>query len=489
MTAAEGLQMVLNSGVKMGALEKAIGSIKDAEALAKALKTVEGSMFYSLVSSFWTPIEFLSFLGFAMIIAFMALIMAKRMTAVSALIIIPLIFALIAGTGPAVGKMMMGGVAKISSTAMMLLFAIIYFGIMIDVGLFDPLVIRILRIVKGDPVKVMVGLVCMTAVVALDGDGSTTFMIITTAFLPLFIRLKMSPIILAVFALMTNNVLNILPWGGPTARVVAALNLEANDVFLPLVPGMIVSFFFVLAVAYAVGLRERKRLGVTEMDEATLNEIATKISEEGKELKRPGKFMINLAVTVVMLGVLVADVFPLALIFAIGTCVALMINFGTLKEQTQRLCDHAAEALNVVIIIIAAGCFMGILSGTKMDEAITRSLVSIIPPSLGPHMALITAFLSAPGTFFLSNDAFYYGIVPILAKTAVGYGIQPVEIARASLMGQPIHFLSPLVGALWLLLGITNVSLGDIQKYAFPVAAGMMIIYIIVGGALGVITL
>lgn len=435
----------------------------------------------------------LAILGIVMILTFMTLIMTKKMQPVSALVLIPLLVSIISAllgySGWDMGKWMIDGVRKIAPTFMMLLFAIMYFGIMIDVGLFDPLVTKILKIVKGDPVKIIVATVLTTGAVALDGDGSTTFMIITTAFLPLYLRLGISPIILAVFALMTNNVFNIIPWGGPTARVMAALQLEANDVFLPLIPGMIGSFIFLVVLAYFIGLRERKRLGIVAMDDEHLKEIVKALTEENKELKRPEKLFINLAITLIMLAVLLSDKVPLGIVFAVGTSIALTINFTTMKEQAARLADHAAEALNVVMIIIGAGCFMGILGGTKMDEAITIALVNIIPESLGPHMALITAILSAPGTFFLSNDAFYYGIVPILAKTASAYGIPSVEIARASLMGQPVHFLSPLVGALWLLLGITNVSLAEIQKYAGPVAIVMTIIYIIIGGVTGAITL
>ena len=431
--------------------------------------------------------DMLAILGFGMIITFMALIMWKKLHPVTALILIPLIFALLAGSGLGVGKMMVAGVKTIATTAMMLLFAIMYFGIMINVGLFDPLATFILRLVKGDPLKILVGTVLLTGVVALDGDGSTTFMIVCTAMLPLYDRLGISRITLAVFALMTNNVLNIVPWGGPTARVVAALGLEANDVFVPLVPGMVISFIFLLVVAYFLGLKERKRLGIVEMDKATMDEIVKKITSEAPELKRPGLFAVNLVMTIILLTVLIMDVISLGVVFAVGTSLALVINYRTIKEQTARIEEHAPAAMNVVIVIIAAGCFMGILAGTKMDAAITNTMVAMIPDSLGPHMALITALLSAPGTFFLSNDAFYYGIVPILAKTGAAYGVTPVEIARASLMGQPIHFLSPLVGALWLLLGITNVSLGEIQKYALPVATGMMLIYIVVGKVLGVI--
>jgi hypothetical protein len=60
-------------------------------------------------------------------------------------------------------------------------------------------------------------------------------------------------------------------------------------------------------------------------------------------------------------------------------------------------------------------------------------------------MALDHRALSLPGTFFISNDAFYFGMLPILAEAGAHYGVEPMAIARASLMGQPVHLLSPLV--------------------------------------------
>ncbi len=48
------------------------------------------------------------------------------------------------------------GIKKLAPTGVMLMFAILYFGIMIDAGLFEPLVKWILAWVKGDPYKVVV---------------------------------------------------------------------------------------------------------------------------------------------------------------------------------------------------------------------------------------------------------------------------------------------------------------------------------------------
>lgn len=84
--------------------------------------------------------------GFAMITVFMYLIMSKRMTAMNALIIIPILFAVGLELYDAkLGKMMMDGVRKVAPTGIMICFAILFFGVMIDAGLFDPIIEKILK--------------------------------------------------------------------------------------------------------------------------------------------------------------------------------------------------------------------------------------------------------------------------------------------------------------------------------------------------------
>ncbi|WP_368896477.1 SLC13 family permease, partial [Priestia megaterium] len=109
----------------------------------------------------------LSLLGFLMVAVFMYLIMSKRLTPMVALITIPIIFGLIGGFASGMGPMMLEGVKDIAPTAIMILFAILYFGLMIDSGLFDPLVSFILKVVKGDPLKIVVGTAVLSMMVAL----------------------------------------------------------------------------------------------------------------------------------------------------------------------------------------------------------------------------------------------------------------------------------------------------------------------------------
>jgi CitMHS family citrate-Mg2+:H+ or citrate-Ca2+:H+ symporter len=200
-------------------------------------------------------------LGFGMVAVFMALIMTKRMTPVLALIVVPTIFGLFAGAGLGIGEMALDAIGGLAPTAALLMFAIIYFGVMIDVGLFDPVVRVILRVAGNDPVKVVVGTALLAAVISLDGDGSTTFIVTTSALLPIYLRLGLSPVVLTCIAGLANGVMNILPWGGPTARAAAALDLQASDVFVPMIPSMLAGIAVVFLFAWHLGILERRRIG------------------------------------------------------------------------------------------------------------------------------------------------------------------------------------------------------------------------------------
>lgn len=416
----------------------------------------------------------LTVLAFALIAVFMALIMTKRLSVLTALILVPIAFALLAGFRAEIGPMMLDGIKALAPTGVMLLFAILYFSLMIDAGLFDPMVACVVRLVGGDPVKICVGTAVLALLVSLDGDGSTTYLITTAAMLPLFKKLGMSRLMLASIIMQAGGVMNILPWGGPTARAAAALKVDAAELFVPLIPAMVVGAGWVVFVAWMFGRRERQRLGV--IDAGAMADVAASADsraefERERSIRRPKLFWFNLALTCALMVALVAGVLPLSILFMIACAIALVVNYPGVEEQRERIVANAGNVLTVVAVIFAAGIFTGILSGTKMVEAMAQSVVSFVPPGLGPGLAVITAVLSLPFTFFISNDAFYYGVVPVLSQAAGAYGISPAEIGRASLIGQPVHLLSPLVPSTYLLVGLAGVELGDHQRFTLKWSA------------------
>lgn len=419
----------------------------------------------------------LTTLAFSMVVVFMALIMTKRLSALTALILVPIAFGLIGGFAGGLGAMMLAGITKLAPTGVMLMFAILYFAIMIDAGLFDPFVRAIVRIVHGDPMKIVVGTAVLALLVSLDGDGSTTYMITTAAMLPLYRRLGIRPLILACVTMMAGGVMNILPWGGPTARVASALGVDSSEIFVPLIPAMVAGAAWTLYVAWRLGMRERLRLAgeTSPLTDASLLDAATSHPMRG----RPGRLWLNAALTAALMAALVLGAMPLPVLFMIGFAVAMLLNFPTLEEQKTLLATHAGNVLAVVGMIFAAGIFTGILAGTKMIDAMADSVITVIPTALGPYLSVVTALLSVPFTFFISNDAFYFGVLPILAKAGHVYGITAVEIGRASLIGQPVHLLSPLVPSTYLLVGLVDVPFDEHQRYtikwAFLTAMVMLV--------------
>lgn len=426
--------------------------------------------------------------GFAMIILFMYLIMSKRMTAMNALILIPILFALGLGFYDAgLGKMMFDGVRRVAPTGIMIFFAILFFGVMIDAGLFDPVITRILRSVRGDPVRVCVGTAVLAAFISLDGDGSTTYLVTCSAMLAVHRRLGLRPIILPAIAVLENSVMNIIPWGGPTGRVLASLNVESSQVFVPMIPGMVLGTLFVCFMGYRWGMQERARLGVLDIKHEGVA-VAADDDPEVAKLKRPERFWFNAALVVVLMVCLIAEVLPLAILFIIGTALALMINYKN-KEQQARIAANGANATPVVTMVFAAGIFMGILADTKMVDAMAKMILAGVPESMGPHLALITALISLPGTFFMTNDAFYFGVLPVLVKAAAAYGIDAAEMGRAALIGQGAHLLSPLVPSTYLLVGLNKVEFGDLQKFALLPAICVSLIWLATAIVLGTIRL
>lgn len=416
----------------------------------------------------------LAFLGFTMVITFMFLIMTKRLSAQIALIIVPMLFGLMAGAGSGMGAMMLTGVKDIAATGIMLIFGILYFGIMIDAGLFDPLVSKILQVVKGDPLKVIMGTAFLALLVSLDGDGATTYMIVVAAMLPLYKKLGINPLMLTSVIMLSGGVMNILPWGGPTARAMSALHLDSSQLFTPIIPCMIAGALWVFFVAFYFGKKERKRVGISELQRETSDQ-PVRVTETGA-YKRPKLVWINLALTIGLMTALVLNLLPLAILFMIGFALSLIINYPKIEQQRERVAAHAANALSVASMVFAAGIFTGILSGTHMVDAMAQSFVSVIPRSLGPNLPIITGLTSMPFTFFISNDAYYFGILPLITEAGAHFGVTATQMGRAALLGQPVHLLSPLVPSTYLLVGLAGVNFGDHQRFTLKWAMGTTLV-------------
>ncbi|QXI26618.1 CitMHS family transporter [Pseudomonas vanderleydeniana] len=423
----------------------------------------------------------LTLLSYTMIACFMYLVMSKRLSPLVALILVPVAFASLSGFAPQLGPMMFDGVKMLAPTGIMLTFAILYFCMMTDAGLFNPLIKLILKCVKGDPLKIVIGTAILGICVGLDGDGATTYIITTAALLPLYRRTGMSLQVLATVLLLTNGVMNILPWAGPFSRAASAMHVDITELFLEMLPLMIAGAGWVIFAAFYLGSRERRRLGVVQLDH---DETMSHFTEFRLT---DWRFLFNAALTLALISLMMLNVMPLAILFMLAFGLGVLVNFPDVKAQKAVIGKYADNVMAVTLLIFAAGIFVGIMSGTGMIKAISESLIHVIPESAGHFMSVITAFLSMPFTYVLTNDAFYFGILPILAETASHYGIGAREMAIASLIGQPVHLLSPLVASTYLLCGLLDLDYGDNQRASIGWCVGTCLVMFATAIALGTI--
>ena len=443
----------------------------------------------------------LALIGVLTIVIMLVLIMTKKLQTLLALIIVPIVGCLVAGftgnivleegvfTVKTMGDFITAGLKSIAPTGVMFIFAILFFGILTDAGTFDPIIRKILQVVGKDPVKICIGTVILACLVHLDGSGAVTFLIAIPAMLPLYEKLGMRKTTLATLVALGAGVMNMLPWGGPTIRAITAMSSNIEELFTPMIVPMIFGLVFIFGVAISLGKAEKKRLGAA-LDDIELDD-AHHAATEADELKRPHLFVFNIALIIVAVVVLIKSILPPAAVFMIATAIALLVNYPDKKMQSERVDAHAKSALMMASMLFAAGSFIGIMQNSGMLTAMAEAIVKVIPASVGQFMPVLVGIISMPASLLFDPDSYYYGVMPVLASAVEQMGVNPIMIARASIIGQMTTGfpVSPLTGATFLLTGLTGIDLGEHQKHTIPFAFMTTIVMLIVAVIVGAISI
>ncbi len=428
--------------------------------------------------------------GFLTIAVFLAAVLSQRVSVFVALTVLPIVAALVVGQGGRLGELILDGFATVAPVAIMITFAVLYFCLMVDAGLFDPAVRRVVRWAGGDPLKITVGTAVLTLLVALDGDGASTFLIMVSAMLPIYRRLGMRPLVLTAVVCLGAGVMNMVPWGGPTARAMAALNLTSADVFVPVLPAMGAGIVWVLVAAFLIGRAERKRIG-TVIEPAPVPADAPGAAHAPARTPADRvRFWLNVALTLALVVVLLAQLAELPVVFVVAFVLALLVNRPGWEAQRDLFTRHGHSEVLVTTMIFAAGVFTGVLGGTGMIEAMARALVGLVPAGAGGALPTLVAVTSMPASLVFTPDAYYFGVLPVLAETSAALGGAPAEIARAAILGQMTTGfpLSPLTASTFILVGMAGVQLGAHQRFVFGWAFGTTLVMTAVALATGALS-
>ncbi len=431
----------------------------------------------------------LALVGLLTIAALLALILTRRASPLVALILVPVAAALATGAGMKTGTYILQGLASVAPMAAMFVFAIAFFGVVGDAGMFDPVVRVLLRLVGTNPVRILVGTAALAFLAHLDGNGAVTFLITVPTMLPLFERLGMDRRKLAGITGLAAGV-SFLPWTGPTIRAAAALKLTTHEIFVPLIPAQVVGIVFTFLVAWWWGHQEARRLKAagTKAGSGIVLEVKP-LTPEQQALRRPRLVAVNLLLALAVMGSMIVTTVPPAVSFMLGLSIALVVNYPNVEMQKQRIDAHARAALMMASVLFAAGAFTGIMQGAGMLSAMAAAAAGAIPPSAASHIPVGLGLVSMPLSLLFDPDSFYFGVLPVVAHAAQLLGVPAVEVARAALLGQMTtgFSVSPLTPSTFLLVGLAGIELADHQKFSIPVLWAASVLMTVAAALFGII--
>lgn len=427
--------------------------------------------------------------GFLMIIAIVALLLKGKMSPIVVLTVVPTIAALILGFAPAeVMDFISEGIKTTTSNGILFIFSVIYFGVLADTGLFDVIVGWLVKKAGNNVIAVTVVTAIIATIAHMDGTTAVTVLITIPAMLPVYKRMKIDTRILLCITGACMGVMNLLPWGGPTARAATVLQMDATELWHMLIPIQIVGCIMNVILAVFMGLLAIKQgAGAGKGVEEIMDE---KEKKEADALRKPKGFLIfNFLLTVGVIALLSIGFGKSYVVFMLGLCILLAVNYPDQKIQNKLVKKHAPAALSISATLFAAGAMVGIFDGTSMLTEMASAIMAIIPAALGKYIHFIFGLLALPLGLCVGTDAYFYGIMPLVMQVGETYGVASLNTALTMIIGKNLALMvSPLVPATYLAIGLTGTELKDHMKFSIPPYYIVSVIMLVLGTVMGIIT-
>ncbi|MCC0694591.1 SLC13 family permease [Clostridioides sp. ES-S-0048-02] len=427
-----------------------------------------------------------------MLTIIIALILSKKMPMQFALSVVPIVFALIMGVSiiDLSTYIIDSANSVMKSSGYMLLFALMYFTMLSETGMFEILVNKIMKLLKCEAnVWVVVIFTTIIALIAsLTASTTTTFLIVFPIMIPLYNKINFDKKAALIITITAFSFMSFVPWGMAVTTPAAFSNLDpmeiskyALPIALCVIPAIVLQWIY-------FGLCHKKQVAMmVELDKMNLTDAESEVQKKENPNAREEKFWINI---IVFVGAVVALAYykvPAYLVFIITSFLTVLINYPTPKEYQPIWAKCSVPFYQALLMIISIAVFLGILNGTGMLVSISEFITSLFPEALTRYMYIILIAIAVIVLRFIPYQV-YMSILPVLVAVGVSFGLNPAMIAA---LFAPNYSLavgsSPLSSSTHVAMSLLDTDVDDYVKLAMPVQTVTNIIIIVVALIFGVI--
>ncbi len=314
-------------------------------------------------------------------------------------------------------------------------------------GVFEFLAIKCARLAKGDPWKIMLLFVLLTAVLSAFLDNVTTVLLIGPMTLTVFKLLDVNPIPFFMTEILASNIGGTATLIGdpPNIMIGSAAGYSFFDFILYDAPAVAIILVAILGVFYALYGR---KMNVDDEHKARIMELDEHAQIKNRRLLKQSVVMTALVVVGFMAhGALGLE----SCIIALGAAGIIMLISGESIEE-------ALSNVEWTTLSFFAGLFVivGALAETGVIGMLANGLIDATGGNVFITM-LVLLIGSAVISSFLDNIPFVATMIPILlAMESTGMDVTPLWWAVS--LGACLGGNGTLIGA------SANVVLSDISK-------------------------
>lgn len=314
-------------------------------------------------------------------------------------------------------------------------------------GVFEYLAVKCAKLAKGDPWRIMVLFVLLTAVLSAFLDNVTTVLLIGPMTLTVCRLIEVNPIPFFITQVLASNIGGTATLIGdpPNIMIGSAAGFSFFDFIMMDAPAVVVILAAVIGAFY---LLYGRTMNVDPAHRARIDEL-----DEREQIKNPRLLKLSVAMTLlVVVGFMAHGALGLeSCIIALGAAGLILVISGESIEE-------ALSQVEWTTLSFFAGLFIivGAMAETGVIGMLAQGLVDVTGGNVFVTM-LVLLLGSAVVSSFLDNIPFVATMIPILlAMESSGMDVAPLWWAVS--LGACLGGNGTLIGA------SANVVLSDISK-------------------------